>query len=209
MKSIIFILLSLTVLSCQNLKYQSDIGFLNSAQANSAEYLVMINGKHCVDMDRKVGLCAKRIKSDRSLDFSLEPKPYNYRFTLTCSSSIDSNFSIDIIKNQKYSFSIEPDKFSNVRSFTCIGEIFPNDRDQEVSANFQVRVVIVDSEYIEREIIYEKPKKRKNYVILGKHAKYSNVNGKIYKEKTAVKVDSRRIKAYSESERMRFNYYGY
>lgn len=195
--------------SCNSLKYESDIGFLNSAQANSMEYYTLVNGSPCKDMDGKIGLCAKRVNSNQELKFSMDAKPYSYRFNLTCSSAIDSDFSIDIEKEKPFSFLIKPEKFSSVKSFTCIGEVFPHDRNQEVSANWSVRVIVVDSEYQERELIYKTKEKEKEFLVLGKHALYSNLNGKIYKKKTKLELEKPDSFAYSESERMRFNYWGF
>lgn len=200
-------LLALFVLtSCQSINYEADFGFLNSAQANSMEYFTLVNGSPCKDMDGKIGLCAKRIKSDQALQFKMDAKEYSYRFNLTCTSSLNADFSIDVEKGKVYEFSIPSDKFSNVRSFTCIGEIFPHDRDQEVSANWSVRVIVVDSEYLERELVYKTTRKGKEFLVFGKHARYVTVNGKRYEKKPMVEYKGG--PGYSESERMRFNYWG-
>lgn len=202
------LLLPLLLLSCSPIKYESDIGFLNSAQANSMEYLVRVNGAACKDMDGGIGLCAKRVASDKPIAFKMDAREYAYRFNLQCTSTINSDFSIDIQKEKPLEFSITPEKFAAVKSFTCIGEVFPQDRDQEVSANWSVRVVVVDSAYLPREIIYSETDGKKSYLVMGKHAKYVSVGGKIAKSSTRVKVEDINIEAYSESERMRFNYSG-
>lgn len=201
------VLFTLVFSSCQSLKYQADNAFLNSAQANSMEYFVRVNRKPCRDIDDKYGLCAKRIASNETLTFSMDQRPYAYRFELKCSSSVDTDFAIDIEAYKPFSFKIEPEQFEGVKSFTCIGEIFPHDRDQEVSATWSVRVVVYDHEYLEREIIYKKRERGRNFLVMGVHAKYVSINGKSYKRKPVVKVKSKRIFAYSESERMRFNYF--
>lgn len=190
--------------SCQQLKYEADLGFLNSAQANSMEYLAVINGKVCKDIDGMVGLCAKRISSNEDLNFSFEARPYAYRLDVRCSATIDFDFSVDVQKDKSYSFKIQSSKYGNERSFTCIGEIFPEDRDQQVSATFSIRVVIKDALYRGREEIYQEG----SVVVLGKNAKYAKVDGKEFSKSPIVKL-KKFAQAYSESERMRFNYAGY
>lgn len=200
------ILLSLFACSCRSIKYKPDLGFMNSAQANSMEYYVRINDKICKDMDNKVGLCAKRIASNKKLTFSFDVRPYSYTLTLRCTGAIDSDFSIDIAKGSLYSFSIIPEKFSHVKTFTCIGEIFPHDRDQQISATFHVRVVVFDGKYVERELVYTKMKRKSKFIVFGSHAKYVTYNNKHYKNKPSIKTKSFKQFGYSESERMRFNY---
>lgn len=195
--------------ACKDIKYESDLGFMNSAQANSMEYMVKINSKVCKDLDGKVGLCATRVKTNEPLRFEMDAREYGYRFNLTCTSSIDSDFSIDIEKEKPFAFSIHHDKFSSVKSFTCIGEVFPHDRNQEVSANFSVRAIVTDSLYLEREIIYKTKQEEKSFLVLGKHARYVHLNDSFYKKKTKLELEDQNSKAYSESERMRFNYWGY
>lgn len=204
------ILISLLILcSCNEIKYQADIGFLNSAQANSFEYFVTINGAPCKDMDNKIGLCAKRIESNAPLKFKIDPKPYGYSFNLRCTKELNSDYSINIAKDQAYEFSIAPEKFATVKSFTCIGEIFPEDRPQEISGNFQVRAIVFDSNYIERELVYTKEVKKDTYLVFGKYAKYTFLNGKTYKEQTAIKINKdQKNFGYSESENLRVNSYG-
>lgn len=201
----LLILITITV-SCTGMKYQNDIGFLNSAQANSMEYFVRINDKPCVDMDEKVGLCAKRVKTNENLVFKMMAREYGYRFNLKCSSDIDSNLSVDIKKETPYSFQIDAEKFSHTRSFTCIGEVFPHDRKQEISASWHVRVLTVDKDYTEREKVQEIKSKGKTYLVMGKHARYVHHDGKIEKKKPVIEKGSGF--AFSESEMMRFNYYG-
>lgn len=198
------LLISFMIASCKQLPYEADLGFLNSAQANSMEYLAKINGKHCKDLDGLIGLCAKRINSDEDLVFEFDPRPYSYRLNVRCSQAIDVDFSVDVMKDKTYNFKIISSKYGQERSFTCIGEVFPDDRDQQVSATFQVRVIIRDAAYLPREEIYQEG----DYVILGKNAKYATVDKKQYEKSPTVKL-KRFAQAYSESERMRFNYAGY
>jgi hypothetical protein len=211
MKLLILIpLLILFSCACKKIKYEADIAALNSAQAGSYEYLVNLNGSPCIDMDKQVGLCAKRIPSDKSLVFTQDPRPYEYKINIQCSKAIDADYYLTVPKDTAFKYEIHHDKFIGVKSFTCIGEIVPSDRDQEVSATWMARIVVYDGAYLPRTSIYEITDKKKKYLIFGKHAKYSNFNGKWYKEKTVMRLKGDgKYKAYSESERMRFNYLGF
>lgn len=203
--SFLLLFILLTACSCQPIKYQADLGFLNSAQANSPEYLVKINGKYCKDMDGQIGLCAKRIKSNEKIRFIMDKRAYSYRLNVGCSSLVDFNLSVDVLENAVFEFSIDPEAFKEAKSFTCIGEIFPQDRKEEISAFWHTRFVVVDENYQGRESIYSQD----GILVLGQNAKYSLLNeDKIIKKKASVKSDGVE-KAYSESETMRFNYYGY
>lgn len=199
----LILLLTLLLSGCNSLKYESDIGFLNSAQANSMEYYAKINGTPCRDMDGIVGLCTKRLASNQELKIEMDARDYAYRFNLQCTSTLGVDFSQDVLAGKAFSFAISPEKFRDVRSFTCIGEVFPQDRDQEVSANWSVRVVVYDSQYQPREIVYV----YENHLIFGKHARYITADGKRYSKKTSLKGADQIRFAYSESERMRFNYW--
>ncbi len=192
--------------SCSTLKYEADIGFLNSAQANSKEALVHINDALCKDMNGKPGLCATRIRSDLPLRFRQHAMPYGYKLVFTCSSAIGADDSWSVPAGQDFEFHIKPIQFSTVRLFTCIGEIFPQDRLNELSAAWSVRAEVVDAEYKPRESIYHTG----SHLVLGQHAKYAVVcdpKCKNYKKKTYVRA-SKNARAWSESEVMRFNFYG-
>lgn len=201
---LVFVLL-ISACACKGIRYSSDLGFLNSAQANSPEYLVKINGSFCKDMDGSIGLCAKRIKSESEISFKLDPRPYSYRLNVSCTSSVNFNLSVDVEKNQSFSFKIPPEAFNGLLSFTCIGEVFPNDREESVSAFWHSRFVVFDKNYQAREQIYT----RGEYLILGQNAKYSLINEEIQVKNKAVYKIEEPTKAYSESQLMRFNYWGY
>lgn len=195
----------ITACACKDIKYKPDIGFIPSAQANSPEFLVKINGSVCKDMDNQVGLCSKRISSDKALSFKMDVRPYAYRLNVECSAVINFSLSRDIPSGQSAEFSIEPSQFSEAKSFTCIGEIFPQDREEEVSAFWHARFLVFDKNYQGREEIYPLGAD----LILGQNAKYTLLNEQKFLTKK-VKTDLKGVqKAYSESESMRFNYYGY
>lgn len=202
--SLFFLLI--IIASCQSvIKYKSDLGFMNSAQANSPEYLVKVDGSVCKDMDNQVGLCAKRVKSDHVISFKMDKRPYSYRLNVKCSSQVDFSLSKDIPEEENFEFSIEASQYSEVTSFTCFGEVFPQDRPQTISAFWHVRFVVFDKNYQAREQIYSMDDR----LILGQNAKYSLLNETILvKHKTNTKLAPVK-RAYSESEVMRFNFYGY
>jgi len=201
------VIMAVMLASCATLKYQADIGFLNSAQANSMEAIVHIFGKVCKDMNGEVGVCATRVRSDQAIKFKQPALQYSYKLDMVCSSAIDSNESWSVPMDQTFSWEIRPEKFSAERMFVCIGEIFPADRPNKLSATWKVSVTVLDGKYKKRENIHHLD----GHLILGAHAKYSVVcdpKCKEYKEKTMVKASPNAI-AYSESEVMRYNYYGF
>lgn len=202
---IIPLIIVLSACACKGINYHSDIGFLNSAQANSPEYLVNINGSYCKDMDGGIGLCAKRIKSGSDISFKLDPRPYSYRLNVTCTSTVNFRLTVDVDKDQRFSFKIPPEAYRDLLSFTCIGEVFPSDREESISAFWHSRFVVIDQAYQAREQIYPSGE----YLVLGQNAKYSLINEEIQlKNKATYKIQNPK-RAYSESQLMRFNYWGY
>lgn len=206
MKKIFLFLFILGLSSCSNLKYKSDLGsFMNSAQANSPEYLVFINEVTCKDMEGNVGLCAKRVKSNENVTFRFSKRPYSYRLDIECTGSVNGNLSIDVLAEKEFSHVIKADQFSDLISFSCIGEISPKDRSEKVSALFHSRIIVYDKNYRPREKIYLFGES----VVFGENAKYSSINDdQFFKKKTIVKAKGYR-RSYSESDSMRYNYDGY
>ncbi len=198
--------------SCNSLPYKDDVGFLVSAQANSPEFPVYINGKLCTDMEGFVGLCSKRIRSTEDVTFKFDPQSYPYLLTVSCTQGVTPVPPATVPAGDRFTFTIKAEDFSQFRSFTCIGEVGPQDRSPPISAKFRVTFVVVDSEYVQRERIYLKKDGKKNYVVLGQHAKDSWVkdsNGwHRFKKMTFVQVfgDPSNVKAYSQSYAMRMNY---
>lgn len=209
---ILFTCLSLLFLlgasRCTSIKYEDDVNFLNSAQANAFEWMVMVDGKVCKDLDGEVGACTKRIKSDHSPTLKHDSRPYAYQVQLKCSQGSGvEDFSQDVEANKSWSYKIEASKIT-ATSFTCIGEAFPQDRDNKLSAKWQVRFLVYDVEYERREIL-QGDSRGFLFGRFAKHAKACSSSGcKNFYKTTAVKFKNG-IKAYSESELMRFNYLGY
>lgn len=199
------LVLALFFISCSCIKYAPDTEFKNSSQANSFEYLVRINGEVCKDITGKVGACAIGVKSEEKIDFSFDSRPYGYRLKVECSSAQGFEEIFDVAKDMPFSFNIVP----SVKQFSCIGEIFPVDRKQSISAKWYARLLVQDSDYEKRETPYVYTDKKKKYLVMGSHSKYLNIDGKDLDEKTVTLLKNDNVKAYSESEMGRFNYYGY
>lgn len=203
-----------TSCSCINIPYHADEGFLNSAQANSFEFLVYVNNKPCKDMDGLIGLCSKRIKSNENVEFKIDPLQYSYRLNVTCTKELQYNFTKDYPANAVQKFIIPSAQYQGLKTFVCIGEIFPTDRPEEISFKWQIRVEITDQKYAYREQIYKMKKGLFNYLVFGQNAKYSRAfyKGKWHYHKNRAWIMIPRnveIIASSESEMGRFNYFGY
>lgn len=221
MRKFAFVLIWLMCLSlaCNTtIKYKDDVGFLVSAQANSPEFPIYIQNKLCRDMDGNLGACTKRIKSNESVNIKFDPQPYAYTIHLYCSKDTNINFSQDVKAGDTFNYSIQPSQFNTLRSFTCVGEIFPLDRVRPVSAKFEVRFIVFDEIYTNREQAYlVQDKKGRNWLVLGQYAKNSRVydclknkcEWKDYLEETIVRVYSpEKVLAYSQSYAMRYNLFG-
>jgi hypothetical protein len=215
-KLLLFMITFLVAASCQLIKYNHDIAFIPSAQANSMEMLLRVNGKECVDMDGIVGLCAKRVADNSKLKFTQEKRPYSYRFTLRCSSWVShiefggsktpAEFSVDVPRDTELEFYIYSEDVDGT-GYTCVGETFPDDREESISAKWKVSVTIFDHKYNARENIWFTTNKGRDYIIFGEHALYSTMFGSTYKKATCRKIKNKPTFAYSESYQMRFNYW--
>ena len=209
---LILTLLSVPLLGarCSSIEYENDIGFLNSAQANSMEFFVTVDSVSCKDVDGAIGACTKRVASDHDPVLRHIAKPYAYTIDVRCTNGL-IGFSMDVAEGASWEFALPHERFVDYRSFTCTGEIFPQDRENALSARWQIRFIVFDTQYKEREMIYLDDE---GDLILGKFAKYARVcqddRCKNYHKETTVKVNSDKvITAFSESEVVRFNYYGF
>lgn len=193
---------------CTSIKYEDDIGFLNSAQANSMEWMVTIDGRVCKDLDGLIGACTKRIKSNQSPVLKHDSRPYAYQVHVVCSKGTGIDFSQDVEANKTWTYTIDAEAVKDFKSFSCVGEIFPQDRANSISMLWQIRFVVVDVAYQRREILQGDSRG----FLFGRHAKYAKACGrsgcKSFSKTTAVKFKNG-IRAYSESEQGRFNYLGY
>ncbi len=209
LKKIIFLTILLS--ACQTIQYKPDTQSRGSAQAGSNEFPTSIQGLVCKDVRGKVGKCIIDVKSTEDVEILHPARPYSYRLDVRCSMDLNNDYPVDVESGATYTIKIPSEKFEDFIHFTCKGEVLPYDRDQKVSASWFIKIMVVDEKYRSREIIY-KPIGRKNYLVMGAHAKYSRVcdtgGCKDYEKKTIVKTKGE-VKAFSESEVMRFNFKGY
>lgn len=201
--------------ACTTIKYSDDSGFLVSAQADSPEFPVYLNGKICKDTDGIPGLCTKRLRSNEPLVIRMDARPYSYKLQLACSKDIGVSQSFAVEKDQPFEFTIKPEQFAVMMSFICVGEVMPDDRELPVSAKWKLFASIVDQAYVQRETAYITKKGGRNFLIMGQHARSVNVfdegKWKTYKEKPVIEIsgDPAKVIAYSESFNMRFNALGF
>ena len=213
MKTILLTLMLILTCSCQHgIKYQDDLNFLNSAQANAMEFPVKVKGRVCLDIEGMTGLCSVRIDTNQDFVMSIDPQEYEYRYKLTCSREVNADQSGDVAKGTPIKLTVPKANIVGLKSFICIGEIFPADRTQELSARWEVRIKVQDENYQEREGIYQTTVKGRNVLVLGKHARLSRVcvadKCKSYRKKTAVQIEAdSKVTVYSESHNMRYNFY--
>ena len=208
----LLLLMYVFVACTPTLKYIDDKELPVSAQVNSPELPVYINGALCKDTDDIPGLCSKRIKADEDLEITIDPIPYAYRFALGCSDSIKTSVSSDVLVNVQFKTTITKDKYQQAKSFTCIGEIHPKDRPNTVSAKFELRVKVVDPKHQAREKMQLYRDGNKKFLVLGANAFHARVceQNKCtnYDKTTTVPVyDLSTLYAYSESYNMRYNYF--
>lgn len=192
--------------------YRDDVGFMVSSQANSPEVDVSINGYLCRDVAGEPGLCAVRVPKGQDLTVALHPREYPYRLHLLCSKEVQFDKSWDVEFQSPFQITIPKDNYSELRSFICIGEIFPKDRADKLSAEFEFRVKLIEGEYVGREAMQILDKKETTYLVLGEYARSSRIwdgeEWKSYTKRTIIEIkDPQEVIAFSESYSMRHNYY--
>lgn len=202
--------LCLFLFSCAHeIPYKDDVGYLVSAIADSPELPVLVDGYICQDVAGKPGLCSVRIKQYRDLNFTFYERQYSYKLHIVCSKKLNFEKTFDVSANKNFAVEIPHKLFEDVDSFICIGEVFPQDREEKISAKFEVRVKVIDGGYVEREKMQLEKDGDEHYLILGKHALYSRVydgEWKSYTKKTKVRVrNPLSLVAYSESYSFRVN----
>lgn len=201
-----YLFLILVLLSCAKLEYKTDIGFLNSAQANSPEFPIKINNKTCKDSNGQAGLCSFRLKSDKDLNIDLLKWPEERRINFTCTDNIDFNKTFHVPKKNDFSVSITPSDFSSALSFACIIKIYRGNDEQRIAYMAKFHITVIDSKYQEREEIY----KLGESLVIGQHSMITVINGKSYKKKTTYKPKKKEqnTQVISVSEMGRINTYG-
>ena len=207
-----YLLCLVSLLGCthKEIPYRPDVGFLVSAVADSPEVPVMIDGYNCMDMSGRPGLCSLRLKQHRILKFDFAPRQYAYRIHLTCSKATGFDKSFDVGGEKPLQIEIHYKHYEKLSSFICIGEVFPKDREDKISATFEVRVKVVNNEYVEREEMRIEQDGDEYYLVTGEHALFSRIydqgEWKSYKKQTKVQVyDILALQGYSESYSFRVN----
>lgn len=206
--------LGLFFATCSSLPYEDDGYFRVSARANSPEFPVYLNNRLCTDTEGFVGLCAKRIKSNEPLVFKFDPQSYGYTVNFSCTTGVVvPGATFNVQAGDPFSITLNPQDFRSKLVFSCLGEVNPADREAPISSKFRVTINVVDQQYTARESIYIHNENGKNFVVLGKYAKWGRVfdQGKwTYYEKTTsveIKGPVAQVRAVSESFAARFNFY--
>jgi len=208
--SLLFMLMSAS--SCSGTKYVPDKGALPPFQADVMEFPVKVNRNICKDMSGSIGACTLMITHRNDLKIEIMPQAYAYNIHITCSSSINYEYSNDIPKEKSHVVEITKDVYEDVSHFVCIGKMTPQGRDF-VSARWEVRIRVSDENYVSRVNGFLFDDKGKWYLSLGKHSKYAWVFDKgewrLHKKKPIIRIkgDPTKVKAYSESHIMRFNFF--
>lgn len=199
--------------ACNSLPFKEDVGFLISAQANSPEFPVYVNGHLCTDMEGYVGLCSKRVKSSEDIVLKFDPQDYAYLMTVKCSSGIPQVPVSTVPSGQPFSFKITHDQFVQFSAFTCTGEVSPQDRTPPIEAQWEVKFKVYDSQYTAREQIFRIDDGEKHFLVLGQFARtawvYDEDEWHQHFKDTVVQLrgDPLKAKAYSESFVMRYNFF--
>lgn len=193
-------------------KYEDDFSFVSDSRAGLFSEEVYINNFLCQDMSKTVGACTLQIASNAPLTYRIAPRPYAYRLTLVCSSKINFQLSREVKEMELLEFQIPNDKFDTQSSFTCIGEVFPQDRDEAVSIKFETRIKIHKPNLILLDKPFIQNKDGKDYIVFGKYALHGRVCSKIkcgwIKKKPYIEVPFPNIISIrSESASGRTNYY--
>jgi hypothetical protein len=145
--------------------------------------------------------------------FKFDPQAYAYSMIVKCTSGVGAPAPATVPAGQPFSFTMTRLDFSQFTEFTCKGQVAPQDRTQPLTASWEVKVVVYDATYSQRERIYAGTKDGKDYLVLGQYARLAHVfdAGKwtMHKTDTIVELNgkSKDAKAYSESFAARFNYW--
>lgn len=215
MKKAFFLLLTVwLVFSCKQLDYEDDLTYTSPGEANYPDYFVLVNNKPCVDMTGSVGLCAYKHDESIPLSFKLLKQSYAYKLDFRCGNSEGMVFTkvIDVLKDDEASFTIDDETLYGQRYLNCIGDIFPQDRENNASSFFEVRIRLHKDTYINPSEIYTTIHNGNKYLILGEHAYRAKIKTEnkwhYLKKKTYFKYDSDIQFAVAETKNMRRSYYG-
>ena len=206
LKYVAIILFLCSISSCNNSKYKSDIHLLGSAQANSPEFLIRINGNPCKNGQGEIGLCIMGVKRNRALSFSLNILPYDYDLEIICSSNVDVEFNTTVFQGDTFSYTVSPDRFSHVTVFNCQISVYPH---EHVNAMFaSMRFFVVAEDYKSMDTPYTTTRRGKTYLVTGSHARFIYLNDVRVEEKTT-EIEYNGEQVVIESESGRRAYYGF
>jgi len=209
MKAILGLLLSFSLVSCQNIKYTDDIGFLSSASANSPEFFAYIGDRPCKDMDGLTGMCSKRLKRNQALVIKAPPRSYDWRAYFDCTNSVQGQPEVRVVqRGAEATFTIPPSSYGLERAFSCSLMATPMDRPEPIAAFARVTVSLIDEDYQ----FLDRPTPQQGGIIFGTHAyyvMYLTDAGWKYATETTVLHREKVHKAFVESYVMRGSSYGF
>jgi hypothetical protein len=202
------LLLSTFLVSCE---YEDDFQFMSDARGNLFSEEVYLNNDLCRDMSNTTGACTLQIPSTAPLKYLIAARPYSYRLTLVCSKKISFELTRQVKEMEVLEFAIPNSNFENETSFTCIGEIFPEDRIQAVSAKFETRIKVFNPNLIRLDKPSVRSENNKKYIVLGKyslHARICDLEECVYTHKEVYKEVNLKTPLFvrNESASHRINY---
>jgi len=191
MKTILTILpIFISIVFLVSCEYEDDFSFMSDARGNFFSEEVYLNNDLCRDMSNTTGACTLQIPSTGALKYLVAARPYGYRITFVCSKKINFEFSRQVSEMETLEFEIPDKHFKNEQSFTCIGEIFPEDRKEAVSAKFETRIKVFNPHLIKMDKPVSRVEDNKKYIVLGKyslHGRICNLEECIYTHKEVYK----------------------
>lgn len=171
-----FIFICCVILLLTSCQYEDDFTFMSDARANYFSEEVTVNNYLCKDITGAPGACSIQIPNNLDLTLKLAPRPYEYRVTITCSSKLGFEVNTTVLENTERLITIPKDKIAAIDSFTCIGEVFPQDRPEAVSMKFEVRTKVYNAELIKLdEPRIDISSKGKADILVGIYAKHTKV----------------------------------
>ena len=199
--------MAFAISACNDLEFERDITFINSAMANSPEFYIKLNNVDCKDVEGMIGFCAKRIRSDQDITISALPQQYDYQFMLDCTDYINSDIAFIVPKGTLLIHKLPHIKYEDVNLFNCTVDILPEDRSEPIAAFARFQVVVVDNQYTSLPVVM----RYDDYIILGKYAYKSLVfeGSKLTNLNEVTTYETTSNKAIVESYNMRYTYYGF
>lgn len=225
------IALCISVFGCDitgKLKYKDDT-LLSSGYTRAPVAFAKINGKPCKSMGDEIGRCYPGIQRGKDIIIEIPEHPYSYNFMLICTSSLNINKTVTVLKDRAHTEIIKADKFSKILVptcdgqsieadvFNCEGHIFPLNTSAEprVSKFFSARFAVYSSDYRLPPEITIQDYKGNSYVVYGENALYGEITEdgkkKSLNKDTYIKIKNKNVDLHTWSctKSERCNYYGY